>query len=1169
MIIPTGNLAVVELQTSIPNMEVGTYYDFKPSEKYLKQGVNLIMVPIIYHTATPGLQTILQVFINFELADITLREGTTVGYLENVRDNAGRIETPTVNESICEIQVGPENEEFLTEILHDVSKQPTKFITSPADIETYREVKLADADVAPNEKEKFKQLCEEYTDVFSKDSTDIGRTPLLTMDIDTGDNPPICQRPYSLALKHVEWVQEELEKLEQAGVITRSMSPWASPIVIVPKKTAPGEPPRRRMCVDYRMVNSLAPPVVKAHSKAKGVLTFVPLPKIDEIFGKLQGSQIFSTFDMRSGYYHLELSAEAQAKTAFVLGGPRGGKWEFKVCPFGLSQAPAYFQRLIDQVLEGLPFAFGYLDDILVFSSNVQEHLNHVKILFQRLRIAHLKLTERKCNFLKRHVQYLGHLISGKGIEPVPEKLSALKDMPIPRDVKAVRTFLGFTGYYRKFIPRYSDIARPLTELTKKDNEFVWTQECQHTFELMKEKLLEEPILKYPDPEKGYILYTDASKYAWAGVLTQEYTYDDVDKERTVHHPITYVSGLFKGPQINWAALTKEAYAIYMSVKKLNYYIPDTNVLIRSDHLPLKKFLLRDTRNDKVNNWAWELQQYNLQFEYIKGIKNTLADTMSRLVQLNPTIQKDPEKPDQEFGEYEFEKLDPILVNAIFNVTNVPIKADPEQDPISTDDKLSWAITEDQLRKLQLKDTFCKTIIKRAMKSEHKDYRHIHPYFLHNGTLHRYTVDNKQKFDAIVVPQECAKILLKMSHDDMGHNGSARTYMLLRRNYYWKGMKPQVLKYVKQCLKCRQCNAQVVKYNQGHFEVPRAPMDFISMDLIGEFRPPTVEGYRYALTVICMLTGFTWCVPIKSKTAPEIVKAYMNEVYYNYGGSRKILSDNGTEFKNELFTEIAKKLGVQHKIYSPPFHPQSNGRIEGFHQFLKACLAKHVTKSKEWSDVIPIATSAYNFFPNEHSRESPFFLMFGRDPRVPLTEMFTPRTRYMGNEDCIISLEAMTEIYYLVAENLRKARDKLGAGVQLHPRKVAPNDMVLLRVHDAKPFEPRFKEGFRIIEIKGNQVHLTPKEGGKTRWAHIKDVKQILPAEEIINHISPMITTKRPAAVNIHPNHVQDLNWSLATTLNTVFTSTTSVSSISVNAIQLTTNMVTHVTTTTPSVKTI
>ena len=153
------------------------------------------------------------------------------------------------------------------------------------------------------------------------------------MEIDTGDHPPITQRPYSLALKHVEWVQEEIEKLEQAGVITRSMSPWASPIVIVPKKTVPGEPPHRRMCVDYRMVNSLAPPVVKAHSKAKGVLMFVPLPKIDEIFAKLKGSQIYSTFDMRSGYYHLELSKEAQAKTAFVIGGPIGENGNLKSVP--------------------------------------------------------------------------------------------------------------------------------------------------------------------------------------------------------------------------------------------------------------------------------------------------------------------------------------------------------------------------------------------------------------------------------------------------------------------------------------------------------------------------------------------------------------------------------------------------------------------------------------------------------------------------------------------------------------------------------------------------------------------------------------------------------------------------------------------------------------------
>ena len=353
----------------------------------------MIPIPIAYHTQTAGCQILLQLLINLEEQQIKVEQGTTMGHLLGVKDTAGLIETPTVNDSVCDIEMTEENTDFLKEVIHDPNPAEKCFIASPADIDMHQENDLKDANVTEQEKKSFDDLCQEFDDVFSKSSIDIGRTPLLTMDIDTGDHPLITQRPYSLALKHVEWVQEEIEKLEQAGVITRSMSPWASPIVIVPKKTAPGEPPRRRMCVDYRMVNSLAPPVIKAHSKVKGILTFVPLPKIDEIFAKLRGSHIYSTFDMRSGYYHLELSKEAQAKTAFVIGGPVGGKWELKVCPFGLTQAPTYFQRLVHQVLEGLPFAFGYLDDILIFSKDFKEHLQHVRILFERLRMARLKLT--------------------------------------------------------------------------------------------------------------------------------------------------------------------------------------------------------------------------------------------------------------------------------------------------------------------------------------------------------------------------------------------------------------------------------------------------------------------------------------------------------------------------------------------------------------------------------------------------------------------------------------------------------------------------------------------------------------------------------------------------------------------------------------------------------
>ena len=221
-------------------------------------------------------------------------------------------------------------------------------------------------------------------------------------------------------------------------------------------------------------------------------------------------------------------------------------------------------------MLRGLPFTFGYLDDILIYSSGVEAHLEHLRKVFLRLREAKLKLKASKCSFFKKHIQYLGHLVSGDGIEPLPEKLEAVENMPPPKTPKEVRQFLGLVGYYRKFVPKFADIARPLTNLTKQDVKFEWSEKCQKTFQLLKDMLLKEPVLKYPDPSKPYTLFTDASKYAWACVLTQEYEHEFDGKLKKILHPITYVSGLFKGSQVNWATLTKEAYAIYMSVKKLS-----------------------------------------------------------------------------------------------------------------------------------------------------------------------------------------------------------------------------------------------------------------------------------------------------------------------------------------------------------------------------------------------------------------------------------------------------------------------------------------------------------------------------------------------------------------------------------------------------------------------
>ena len=339
--------------------------------------------------------------------------------------------------------------------LHSILTSARNFIQSPAEVEAHRKVDLEDKKI----KEETRQ---EFNDIISKGSDDIGKTLLVEMDINTGNSPPIASKSYTLSLKHYDWVQKEITTLERAGIITKSISPWASPVVIVPKKSAPGEPPQRRMCVDFRRLNKQLPEV-KNMSGGKGCISLVLLPKIDELYEKLQGYKVFSTLDLWSEYYHIGLSDSAKPKTAFVVSGM--GKFEFNRVPFGLAQVPAYFQRLINEALTDCNFAMGYLDDIIIFSKTEEEHLQHLEEIFEWLRKAGLKLKLQKCSFFKKHIQYLGHLISDEGIQPLPEKLESIAKMPVPQNAKKVKQFLGLVGYFRKFLPCFSDISRLLTQL--------------------------------------------------------------------------------------------------------------------------------------------------------------------------------------------------------------------------------------------------------------------------------------------------------------------------------------------------------------------------------------------------------------------------------------------------------------------------------------------------------------------------------------------------------------------------------------------------------------------------------------------------------------------------------------------------------------------------------
>ena len=883
----------------------------------------------------------------------------------------------------------PQRHKTLPEIPHD-----TAFICSPADVPGPRKVQLQDKDIATDIRQKFEELCEEYGEAFSKNNEDISRTKLVKMDIDTGDSPPVSSRPYTLPLKHYKWVQREIESLEHAGVITKSMSKWASPIVVIPKKSAPGEPPKRRLCVDFRKVNELQQEVITA-GKTKGQISIHPLPKIDDMYAKLKGAKVFSTTDLRSGYHHIALGKSSRAKTAFVM---PFGKYEFLMVPFGLAQAPAYFQLLMNKVLKGLKFVMTYLDDIIIFSQDELQHLEHLEIVFSHLREAGLKMKRSKCDFFKSEIHYLGHLISPEGISLLPNKLDSIKHMPVPNSTKEIKQFLGLTGYYRKFVPGFADISRPLTTLTKKDVKYEWTSACQKSFELLKEALCGDPVLKYADTSKPYTLYTDASKYGWAGVLTQPYTTTIDGKSTTTDHPVAFVSGLFRGSQLNWAALMKEAFAIYMSVKNLSFYLTDAQILLRSDHKPLEKFLVKNMLNSKVNNWAMELKAFNIQFDYIKGSNNILTDTLSCLITIDPDTPTMPEEPGYEFGYAIFEEF-PKVQTKTYEVNEVIVGMDTEI--IKNDPELQNSlqciqnpIAPQRLRKLQQQDSNIE-ILKRKLQNNRLDKEY---YSLDkNELLMRKVIDGGHEFHAIYLPSIPIFQVLRTAHDDLGHNGFPRTYAALKRVFFWKGMKEDIRKHCKTCSTCQLHKLENVKFERKIFKPSLQPMDFICMDLIGEFHPLTSRGHHYALTAVCMLTGFTWCVPLK--TVEEVAKAYMDHIYSNFGGSIKILTDNGTEFKNKLFKEVVNKLGMEFSIHSPLYRPQSNGKIECFHRFLKTCIGKHINYGLEWDELTPMATACYNFFPNCNARESAFFVMFGRDPINKLNMLLHTARRYFHDDN--------------------------------------------------------------------------------------------------------------------------------------------------------------------------
>ena len=451
-------------------------------------------------------------------------------------------------------------------------------------------------------------------DVFAENISEEGQTIELTQthivehEIKTNDAEPIKQRPYRIAPSENQFVKNELDAMLDKGIIRESTSPWASPIVIVPKKNN-----KKRICIDYRRLNKVTEKDV------------YPLPIIDDILEMFDGAKWFSTLDLASGYWQVAVKEEDKRKTAFVT---KHGLYEFNVMPFGLCNAPATFQRLMDKVLSRFigKFLVVYLDDVTIYSQTFDEHMTHLKTVFKTLRKAQLKLNRDKCHFFLHSIKFLGHEITRQGILPDEEKIDKVKNFPTPHNLRTLRGFIGLASYYRKFINKFSDIAKPLNKLLQKDEPFVWSKEQRKAFELLKHHLITAPILQHPKYDKPFYLHTDASSFGLGAVLAQK------DEENKREFAIAYASRSLNTAEKNYSATDLECLAVIWAVEYFRHYFGTDHFYVVTDHSALKWLHTSELKGRRAR-WILRLEPYNYTIIHRAGRKHNNADSLSRLPQ--------------------------------------------------------------------------------------------------------------------------------------------------------------------------------------------------------------------------------------------------------------------------------------------------------------------------------------------------------------------------------------------------------------------------------------------------------------------------------------------------------------------------------------------------------
>ena len=903
-------------------------------------------------------------------------------------------------------------------------------------------------------KDRFHKILNDKRAVFSKNDLDIGCTSAVKHRIHLTDDTPFREGRRRIAPADYDDVKKHLQELLDKNIIRESQSPFASAIVVVRKKNN-----EVRLCIDYRRIN------------ARTIRDQYNVPKIEEALHALSGAKWFSCLDLKSGYYQIEMAEEDKQKTAFWC--PLGF-YEFNRMPQGITNAPATFQRLMERCMDGMAQleVLVYLDDLVVFSKTLEEHEERLLRVLNRLESFGLKLNADKCHFVQPSIKCLGHIVSAKGVQTDPDKVAAVKSWPTPTTLKELKSFLGFTGYYRRFVKDYSRIVRPLNDLTKgyelprkrkgqvrqprktktdlKDPKIPfgddWTDKCQQAFDTLIADLTSAPILGFADYNLPFILHTDASRVGLGATLYQEQ-----DGKLRV---IAYASRGVSKSERNYPAHKLEFLALKWAVtEKFTDYLYGAQFKVLTDNNPLTYVLTSAKLDAHGQRWLASLANYNFDIHYRPGKNNADADGLSRR-------PHDPPHDDDEFLETQKrirllkeriqssandETLDreaiaavcmhhrivprvpakchsstvavnqvsvssptqphdnddePTLVEAISDSPNaVPDAFDntttwPGQEPLPNISKLQWKLFQLADNDLHATIDFVSTGVKPKpqecsnLPSNVKLLlRQWEKLCIIDGVLHRKTSlpDGTSKHQLILPASHQVRAMTSL-HDEMGHPGYERTLDLIRQRFYWPRMADSIADKCNTCPPCtrRKVRPQVAAPMKNI--TTTAPMQLVCMDFL--CIEPDNKDTRNVLVVTDHFTRYAQAFPTKDQRATTVAKVLWEKFFVHYGFPERLHSDQGRDFESKVIKELCKLLEIQ-KSRTSPYRPQGNSQCERFNRTLLNLLGTlDAHKKAEWRLHVGPLVHAYNCTRNDATNYSPYFLMFGREPRLPIDIAF-------------------------------------------------------------------------------------------------------------------------------------------------------------------------------------